>query len=265
MCLLVVLFRVDPAAPLVIAANRDEYLARPAVAMTALGCGGPGPRILGGRDDVSGGTWLAVNDGGVVAGLTNRPLPDGPDRAKRSRGELPLRLASHRSAAAAVDAFVEGVRPTDYNPAWLLVGDRDQLFYVDVTSDHRVEVEELAPGVHVLENRDLHDPSPKVERVRGLLAPLLDSGRDRLDRLADGLADLLRDHDLPPVDERQAAETTRLGAAVRSICVHAPDDDYGTRSSAIITVAADERFEPDVRYTDGAPCLASWEDARHLW
>ena len=34
---------------------------------------GGGPRILGGRDEVAGGTWLAVNEHGVVAGLTNQP------------------------------------------------------------------------------------------------------------------------------------------------------------------------------------------------
>ena len=53
------------------------------------------PRILGGRDEKAGGTWLAVNEHGVVAGLTNRPAPDGADPARRSRGEIPLALAAH--------------------------------------------------------------------------------------------------------------------------------------------------------------------------
>lgn len=86
------LFGVDPDAPLVVAANRDERLDRPALAMTVLTEGDP--RILGGRDEQAGGTWLAVNDRGVVAGLTNRPAPDGADPARRTRGELPLALAT---------------------------------------------------------------------------------------------------------------------------------------------------------------------------
>ena len=63
---------------------------RPAQPMTVLR--DAGPRVLGGRDQLAGGTWLAVNDAGVVAGLTNRPTKGQRDPAKRSRGELPLRL-----------------------------------------------------------------------------------------------------------------------------------------------------------------------------
>ena len=91
------------------------------------------PRILGGRDEEAGGTWLAVNEHGVVAGLTNRPSPEGRDPAKRSRGELPLALARHRDAASAVDEFVTTFRPANYNPAWLLVGDRTTLYALDMT------------------------------------------------------------------------------------------------------------------------------------
>ncbi len=71
MCLLAVVSRLHPDTPLVVAANRDEWLTRPAVPMTVLRAGEP--RILGGRDQQAGGTWLAVNDAGLVAGLTNKP------------------------------------------------------------------------------------------------------------------------------------------------------------------------------------------------
>jgi uncharacterized protein with NRDE domain len=267
-CLLVALFQLDPAAPVVIAANRDEYHARAACAMTTLEADGPGGTIIGGLDHVSGGSWLAVNRAGVVAGLTNRPLPDGPDRAKRTRGELPVRLVRHATAAAAVEAFVDDVRPAEYNPAWLLVGDRTQLFFVDVTGDDGVVVEELGPGVHVLENRGLHEPSAKADRVRALLGA--DVGVDEL-------AALLADHHQPsteapePEPNADAATATatetpsRLALEARRICVHDPDDGYGTRSSNIITVGRDPSCAPDVRYTDGAPCVAPWHSARELW
>src|SRR2546423_2141430 len=109
--------------PLVVAANRDELLDRPAVAMTVLR--EAGPRIIGGRDELAGGTWLAVNDAGVVAGLTNRPMHGQQrDPTKRSRGELPLGLARHTSAADAVEWFAAEIKPSQYNPGWMLVGDR---------------------------------------------------------------------------------------------------------------------------------------------
>src|SRR5262245_12365665 len=66
MCLLIVQSRVHRDAPLVVAANRDELLARPAISMTVLE-----PGIVGGRDLLAGGTWLALNRQGVFAGLTN--------------------------------------------------------------------------------------------------------------------------------------------------------------------------------------------------
>jgi len=60
-----------------------------------------------------------VNKHEVVAGLTNRPSPGARDSTKRSRGELPLLLAKHRSATAAVADLMDGIRPSTYNPTWL--------------------------------------------------------------------------------------------------------------------------------------------------
>ena len=59
MCLLIALSRTVPGTPLLVAANRDELYARPAEPITVLR--GERPRILGGRDELAGGTWLAVN------------------------------------------------------------------------------------------------------------------------------------------------------------------------------------------------------------
>ena len=92
MCLLVVASRVVAEEPLIVGANRDELLERPSTSVTVLDEGSP--RIIGGRDELSGGTWLAVNEHGVCAGLTNQPLGDAKDPSKRSRGELPLALAA---------------------------------------------------------------------------------------------------------------------------------------------------------------------------
>src|SRR4029453_10399974 len=82
-------------------------------------------------------------------------------------------LAAHPTAAAAVKAFSTAINPGAYNPSWLLVADRNDAFFVDATATDKVIVEHLHPGVHVLENRTLHEPSPKAERVRELLNPAL--------------------------------------------------------------------------------------------
>src|SRR2546430_6977617 len=105
------------------AANRDELYARPAIPMTTLR--DHGPRVLGGRDELAGGTWLAVNEHGVVAGLTNKPSPAGRDATKRSRGEIPLAFAAYPSAAEAVESACARLEPAADNPCWALVRGRE--------------------------------------------------------------------------------------------------------------------------------------------
>ena len=125
MCLLIAISGVVADAPLLIAANRDEFYDRDAVNLTVLQ--DTEPRMLGGRDLVAGGTWLAVNEHGVVAALTNKPTDGQRDPAKRSRGEIPLLLAAQPSASAAVDALESAFAPDAFNPCWVLVGDRRAL------------------------------------------------------------------------------------------------------------------------------------------
>ena len=109
MCLLVVASQLVDGEPLIVGANRDEILERPSTSVTVLDVGPP--RILGGRDELSGGTWLAVNEHGVCAGLTNQPLGEAKDPSKRSRGELPLALARHTTAPERGRGVAGGVPP----------------------------------------------------------------------------------------------------------------------------------------------------------
>lgn len=250
-----------PEAPLVVAANRDERLDRPALPMSVLSTGPP--RILGGRDELAGGTWLAVNEAGVVAGLTNRPLEGGRDPSKRSRGELPLALARHRSATAAVEAFAREIDPSEYNPAWMLVGDRTSAYSIDLSDQLSIRVEELPPGLHVLENSPPGAESPKVRHVRALLA-----GVEGLSpaELRHRLVGVLGDHEVPPVRPGGVSsedEDTSVAATVRADCVHG--DGYGTRWSSLISVPADASALPSVSYADGPPCTTRFEAASAWW
>lgn len=250
MCLLAVLFQVHPDAPLVVAANRDEWLARPA---EPLGVLRRVPRTLGGRDAQAGGTWLAINGDGVVAGLTNQPSQAGPDPARRTRGELPVLFTAEADAEVGVRLSVGRLRSEDYNPCWLLVGDRQALWFVAVEGRGPPRAQPLAPGIHVLENRPLLPASPKASRVAARLA---DAVAWRGDALVEGLARVLRGHDVPdgPADE---ARPLALGAP----CVHA--GPYGTRSSSITVVPPAGR--PRVLFADGPPCQAAFEDRSALW
>jgi uncharacterized protein with NRDE domain len=233
---------------LIVGANRDELLDRPSTAVTVLEEGPP--RIVGGRDELSGGTWLAVNEHGVCAGLTNQPLGDAKDPSKRSRGELPLVLARHDTASGAVDALLSACRPADYNGSWLLVGDRDELFFVDFTGVDDGEegtAISLPAGIHVLENRALGEDSPKVDLVRDAL-DLPSDGNE----LMEGFRHVLTDHRNPEGDERPNGAN----------CVHL--ETFGTRSSCIVRVSSKDA-PPRLWVADGPPCTTAYEDVSALW
>jgi uncharacterized protein with NRDE domain len=254
MCLLVFAWQTEPAYALVVAANRDERFDRPAHALCVLR--EREPRILGGRDDVAGGTWLAVNQHGVVAGLTNRPAPGGRDLSKRSRGELPLMAAEQRTAHDAVNELARRVRPGDYNPAWLLVADRDSLHYIEIAADRSPSFRQLPPGIHILENVALGEPSRKVDRVRSLMSGATAQGGS----LWSALPAVLADHTVPTTEERERpaiGDVERRPATLAS-CVHT--DDYGTRSAVLVRVPIDPAAGPEMSVADGPPCTTPFID-----
>jgi uncharacterized protein with NRDE domain len=238
MCLLIALSRTVDGAPLMIGANRDEFYGRPAVPMTVLQ--ERGPRLLGGRDQLAGGTWLAVSEHGVVAGLTNQPVTSGPrrDPSKRSRGELPLMFAQYQDAATAVGEVCARLDPGAYNPCWLLVGDRRSLFSVGLAGGSAPLVRELPPGRHVLENVPLDPPSEKAARIDADLAARLATAREAVETGVAG-AD----------GANGAADTLERVLAANQ--VHRPEHEYGTRSAMVITVPWEG--QPGILVADGPP------------
>jgi uncharacterized protein with NRDE domain len=246
---------------MVVAANRDERLDRSALPATVLR--ERDPRILGGRDLLAGGTWLAVNSYGVVAGLTNQPSGTGRDPTKRSRGELPLACARHVTATQAVAGLAAEVDPADYNPCWMLVGDRDALFAVSIGPDSsRTEVEQLGPGLYVLENAPLAAGSRKAAFARELVEQALARQPDRgQGSTVSAIGTVLSDH-RPAVPEPRTDGNGRVWPpALSAACVHG--DGFGTRFSAIITVPAVGR--PAMLTADGKPCVTPMRDVSSLW
>ena len=271
MCLLIAVSGVLPGTPLLVAANRDERYDRPAEVMAVLR--ERRPRILGGRDKVAGGTWLAVNSRGLVAGLTNQPSGRPRDEGRRSRGELPLAFAAYPDAATAVAAVCAELDPSDYNPCWLLVGDRHALYSVGMAAGHRPAVRLLPPGIHVLENVPPEADSAKARQVKQLVAAGIakttrDNGANGADAAHRGgdleaaLAAVLRDHRPAAGHAGQgAADGLHRPAGLSAACVHTAG--YGTRSAMIVTVG--DAGLPRVLAADGPACQAPFGDFTALW
>src|SRR5271166_1772024 len=123
MCTLAIYFQLFAGYPVVVAANRDEYLDRPTIPPTILS---EQPLVVGGKDLRASGTWLGINEQGFIAGLLNRRNGEAEnDPQLRSRGMLCLDALRHQTVGVAAD-FVAGQRGSDYNPFNLLIAGRDE-------------------------------------------------------------------------------------------------------------------------------------------
>ena len=99
MCSVILLRRPDATWPLILGANRDEMAGRP---WKAPARHWPDrPNVIAGLDELAGGSWLGMNDEGVVAAVLNRMGTLGPEAGKRSRGELVLDALDFADAAEA--------------------------------------------------------------------------------------------------------------------------------------------------------------------
>jgi uncharacterized protein with NRDE domain len=245
MCTLAVYVRCTPALPLLVAANRDEFLDRPTADPRQLAAD---PWVVGGQDLSAGGTWFGVNGAGLVVGLLNRRRPGGPDQRLQSRGLLTLTMLQQPGLVAARRAL-EGEDGAAYNAFNLLIADRSEALVV-TNRGGAIQVTALDPGVHLLTNLELNDPTcPRIakswERFRALdLASAADPA-DLLPRLRTILADHSTALD-PRAD------------VIDTLCVHLPG--YGTRSSSI--VAADPAGRLRYWHAAGPPCRTDYAEVQ---
>ncbi|MBL6929124.1 MAG: NRDE family protein [Rhodospirillales bacterium] len=224
MCTLVIMRRPGHAWPLIIAANRDEMVGRPWL---------PPARhwpdraeVVAGLDETAGGTWLGVNDFGVVAAVLNRRNSLGPRDGLRSRGELPLEALDHEDAASAAQALAH-ISPSAYRSFNLVIADagRAYLLCLRFGGDARgklppVEVQEIPAGVSMVTASDLNDVSSP--RIRAFLprfqaaAPPDPASGDWAEWKA-LLASRVRDAESPPEAAMNIVTPTGFGTVCSSL------------------------------------------------
>lgn len=224
MCLILVAWQAHPEYPLVVAANRDEFFARP----TASAQFWPGSAILAGRDLRGGGTWMGITAMGRFAALTNYRDPERHAEGRRSRGELVADFLN--SGTPALDWLRDVVSPrrNEYNGFNILAGDPGMLACLESTTG---ALHALGPGIYGLSNHLLDSPWPKVEAAKSALSTALKALPD--DR---PLFDLLRDDAMHP---DHLLPRTGIGLEwerlLSAAFVRAPG--YGTRSSTILKLS----------------------------
>jgi hypothetical protein len=239
MCTLILLRRPGHDWPLLVAANRDEQRARPSKP--------PGrhwadrPEVVAGLDLTAGGSWLGVNDYGLVAAVMNREGTLGPAPGKRSRGELVLEALDHAEAGEAAGALAD-LHPDAYRPFNLVVADACAAYWVRHGGDGEIRVHPISPGLHMLAASELDDTGNG--RIRSYLepfrrAPVPDPSAGRWDTWKA----LLADRGYPAEAGPRAAMSLDLGQG------------FGTVSSSLIALPAHPGIAvaPRWLHADGPP------------
>jgi hypothetical protein len=122
---------------------------------------------VAGLDEAAGGSWMGVNEQGVVAAVLNRTGTLGPLQGKRSRGELVLEALDHGDAVDAASAL-SALDCRAYRPFNLVVADNRDAFWLAHRGGDHVEVTPMPEGVSMLTARELDDrASPRIAAHAG--------------------------------------------------------------------------------------------------
>ncbi len=246
MCTLVMLRRPEHAWPILIGANRDEMIDRPAEP--------PGRHwpdrveVTAGLDLLAGGSWLGLNDWGVAAAVLNRTGSLGPAAGLRSRGELVLEALDHADAVAAAAALSD-LDPAAYRSFNLIVADNRDAFWLRHDGGSRITAQPIDEGLSLLAAGDLDELStPRLAFARPRFADAAVPDPERGEWTS--WQELLGDAAAPPGAPSEAALRFRTARG------------YGTVSSGLIGLPAEPtRERPAVfRFAAWLPEPAPWRD-----
>ena len=159
MCSIVILKQSDSEWPLIIGANRDEMNNRDSLP--------PGrhwkdrPHICAGKDLIAGGTWIGINDFGVVAAVMNRMNSLGPLKNKRSRGELVLDALDHADSSEALNAIID-IEKDSYRGFNMFIADNLNAYWVKSEEKQSViEYFNIPDGLSIITAYDRNDLNSK--------------------------------------------------------------------------------------------------------
>ena len=239
MCTLHLFFQVFERSPVLFAANRDENLDRAWRGPDLLALA---PKIYGPRDLSAGGTWLGVNEAGLLVSLANHhgTLATAPSLC--SRGIIVLEALRHANAEEARH-FAEWVSPTCKSYT-LLIADAHRAFVVDHNPEGTLTYR-LMPGCHVITNARFRDPDdPKARRSLRKMEAFAETRQlPRPEQLFAWLGDHGTD-----------------SAAATPLCIHCdPSLRFGTSSASVIRIGPAGRVESFL-FSPGAHCQTPFQD-----
>ncbi len=229
MCLITFAYKAHPKYKFILAANRDEFYARPT---TQVNWWNDHASIIGGRDLQALGTWMAMNKNGRFAAVTNYRDIQNINPEAHSRGDLPVNFLLNNQSPQeyAQEVFETGSKYNGFN---LLVMD-DELAHV---SNYDSNVNLLSEGIYGLSNALLDTPWPKVSRSKKAFEATISS-----DFSLEDLIRIMQDDELAPDNDLpETGLDYEREKALSAMCIRTPD--YGTCCSTAITIDYDGNVE----------------------
>ncbi len=226
MCLILLGWQAAAEYPLIVAANRDEFHARPT--RPAQVWPEIEPALIAGQDLQAGGTWMGITAGGRFAAVTNY-REAAQTQSSLSRGQLVTDFLQGSQTAEQYARVIhaEGPRYAGFN---LLVADHQQLLHI---SNRSPAVTRISPGIHGLSNASLNTPWPKVQDGKAQLQQVINRQVDH-----QPLQDILADQEIAGDDQLPstgvALELERLLSARKIV-----SPGYGTRSSTTLLLSTE--------------------------
>ncbi|MDO9236020.1 MAG: NRDE family protein [Aquabacterium sp.] len=230
MCLIALAIDQSRRFPLVIAANRDEFFARPAARLGWWTPDAGGPAVLAGRDLEAGGTWLGLTAQGRLAMVTNVRNPSRVDPAAPSRGQIVPQWLSGREPT---DRFWMRTALLGYNGFNLIAADfkRGECFWASNLDAHPKRLER---GTYGVSNAALDTAWPKTNALKSRVREALSSA-DSVDALSTALFAALTDRRI--ADDANLPSTgvpLELERELSAAFIRAPERQYGTRCSTLV-------------------------------
>lgn len=238
MCIFSVVYRVLPDCPIFVLTNRDESTERPTLAPQIFESTTPnGSRWFGGADQRAGGTWLGVNEHGLLAAVTNRKTVSVPDNP-RSRGLLCRDLLEGATDQHLLGELTSGTY-AGFNLILLAPYSADVFEHGDES-----RWRELQPGIHTIGNGNLDDADdPRVQRTQKLVEEMVSAEQGRSWTNC--------------VERAKAICRLRAEGSLPGICLQG--EGWGTVGSTIIGLALDAR-DSVYHYAAGPPCHTPYVD-----
>lgn len=220
MCLIVLSLGQHPEYPIILAANRDEFHARPTQAASWWP---DKPDILGGRDLQAGGTWLALHRNGRFATVTNFSDAKAPSAKLRSRGHL---VTGFLESELSPSAYLKTIDENAHAGFNLIVGQGPDVAYL---SNREEGSRDLEPGIYGLSNALLDGPWHKVERSKRKFSALLESGQVN----ETSLMRLMNDREKAPAAEVETGHLDfKTAHSITAPFIVMPH--YGTRCTTVM-------------------------------